>query len=424
MTLARLAIRAQLFKRIEGLGGGREAVTVESDGLIDPTAFRRTLSGDGDFQGAIIYRPDVAEIDQLREAGLVDGAKLKQTGDPYLFAQLTEKSYELYYLLHPMIVNECIRRAPMEIWGEVYVPLTMWPDGDLSDPDVLSWNNGTVAAPTKSSSTAYKFIGNHRSLVVPTSGANLYAESESVGVDPGEEIFHSAIGSLDIGSSGTLYYALWDKTHDTPIYETTFSSFRDQIIRRQNTIPGGCLKVAIRVGATESGVTTVWKGFPSHRIGAGSSNVQSWIKEQLNLLGFGPARYFDTTGPDRYSAMSRTWESWSKGNDYQLLPFVSASDFYTIQINRSGGLDAQDFWIHGWRKMSDIEEELDDEAAITNIDEDWVVTAAEAMVCEQLGPDYSAQAARARDKLTFQRIARPPVQPKPEYQKIRLNLRG
>ena len=424
MALTRAQIRGKLLVRIEGLGGKRVATGIEADGVIDATAFRRSLASDGDFQGAVIYRPNADELDQLREAGLVDGSKLLHTGNDYLFSGFGERNYELYYLLHPMIVNECIRRAPLEIWGEVYVPLTLWPDGDLSASDILSWNNGTIVAPTKSSNTAFKFIGNHRSLVVTTAGANLYVESESIGVDEGEELFHAAIGSLDSASSGDAYYALWDKTNNSPIYETTFSSYRDQIIRRQDVIPGGCKKVAIRAGATASGVTTVWKAFPSHRIGAGTSPVQSWLKEQLNLLGFGPTIYGDTTGPDRYAALSRVWESWRNHDDYQLQPFVPASDFYTIQINRQSGLDAQDYWIHGWRRMSEIEEELDDEAAATNIDEDWIVTAAESLVCSQLGQDYASQAADAKQKLAFQRIARPPAQPKREYQKIRLNLRG
>lgn len=423
MSLTRPQIRGKLLLRIDGLGGKREATTIESDGIIDPTSFRRTESGDGDFQGAVMYRPNVAEVDQFREAGLVNGSKLLHTGDAYAFNQLSDRSYEIYYLLHPLIVNECIRRAPLEIYGESHVPLTLWEDGDLSSPDITPWDNGTIVAPTKSSSPAYKFIGNHRSLVVTTSGGNLYAESDAVGVDPGEDIFHAAIGSLDSASSGTLYYALWDKTNNRAIYEATFSSYRDQIIRRQDTIPSDCLKVAIRVGATANGVTTVWKGFPSHRIGEGNSNVQSWLKEQMNLLGFGPCNYYDSTGDDRYAAQSRTWEQWERGADYRLFPFVPASNYYSLQIDRPGGLDARDYWIHGWRRMADIEEELDDEAAASNIDEDWLITAAEALICEQLGPDYAVQASRAREKLSFQRISRPPSQPKRETTKVRLNLR-
>lgn len=419
MSLDRPQTRSLMFLRIEGLGGKRSATSIDSDGIIDPTSFQRDEASDGDFAGALIYRPNVAEQQRIREAGLTDGPKLFQTGA--LWADVADLDYELYYLIHPYVVNDCIRRALHELYAEVSVPLTIWPDGDLSSPGILSWNNGTIIAPTKSS--AYKSISNQRSLVVASSAGNLYAESETVYVEPGDHLFHGAIGAVEGSSSGEAYYALINKTTGDAIYENRFESHRDQIIRHQDVIPAGCTKIAIRVGATENGVTTVWKGFPSHMIGAGTSQTQSWLREAKNFLGLAEGSYGRVTGTDRANFTDRTLTTWPNV-DYRLMPFVSASDFYKLQINRSGGLGAVDYWIHGYRKMNEIEEELDDELAETNFDnEDMFLTAVETLICEALGPEYADQAARGRAMLDVQRIARAVVQPTPELGMQRVGLR-
>lgn len=409
MSLDRADIRSKLFLRLPGLGGKRTATDIDTDGIIDPTAFQRSEASDGDFAGAVIYRPNVGESDRLREAGLVDGNKLLQTGAAW--SDVIDLDYELYYLLHPYVVNECIREAPHEIYGEVYVPLTLWADGDFALPDVTHWDNGTIAAPTKS--TSYKWITNSRALVVAASGGNLYAESDEVSVDPGESIFHAAIGAIETSSSGEAYYALWDATHDEAIYENTFTSYRDQIVRKVSVIPDGCYKVTVRVGAVANGCTTVWKALPSHHIGARSTPVQSWLKEQMNLLGFGPAEYGRSTGTDLHTAGDFHHTEWAteQGADYKLLPLVPASDFYTIQINRPSGLQGEDYWIHGYRRMSDIQEEMDDEAAVTDIDEEMMLTAVECLVTEKLGPDYATMYQACKSKLIAQRVARPVIQP-------------
>jgi len=317
--------------------------------------------------------------------------------------------------------------APREIYGEVTVPLTLWPDGDFSDPGITHWDNGTVTVPVKSSDSQYKFIGNHRSLLVTTAGGNLYAQSDDIVVEPGDQIFHAAVGSVEKTSAGTAYYGIVDRSHgDTPLYEATFDSYRDQIVRRVTQIPTGCRKIAVRIGATANGVTTVWKALPSHRMNAGTSEVQSWLKEQMNLLGFGPAKYFRSTGDDRYNASDRVWEQWTdeNGHDFQLMPFVPASDFYTLQINRGGGLQAEDYWIHGYRRMSDTEAELDNETAESNIDEEMLMTAVECLVTSRLGPQYAAQYQQCVVQLANQRFARPVIQPKRELSTNFIGLRN
>lgn len=418
MALTRPQIRGLAYLRIEGLGGKRTAVTIDADGIIDPTSFQRSLSGIVDFKDAVIYRPNVEVAEQIRQAGLIDANKLKQTGAAY--TDLNDLEYELLYLIHPYVINECIRGTAHVLYGEVSVPLTMWDDGDVSRADILGWNSGTVAAPTKS--TAYKSISNQRSLVVPTSGGNLYAQSDDVLVEPGDSIFHAAIGSLEPASSGTAYYALWDRINNRAIYEAEFSSYRDQIIRRQDTIPAGCTKIAVRAGATSNGVTTVWKGFPSHQIGAGTTGVQPWIKELKNFLGFHAASYGRSTGTDRFNFTDRIIEEWPNV-DYRVMPFVPASEFYSLQINRPGGLQARDYWIHGYRRMSDIQEEIDDEAASTDIDEEMLMTAVEYLICKRLGSDYAEQMMQAEALLNAQRIAKTVVQPTKEKGFERIGMR-
>lgn len=411
MTLTRPLIRQTMFGRIEGLGGYRTATEREADGLIDPMMFKVSNGGKHRYKGAIIYSPNGSESELIREAGSVNVNKLFQTGDPWT---MTDLYYELYYIMHPFDVNQKIKEALHELYGEVMVPVTLWPDGDLGLDltDVSKWNNGTITAPTKSA--AYKSISNAHSLIVTTAGGNFYAQSEDVAVDPGESLFHAAIGSLDMDSSGECYYALWDRTNNRAIYSTTFTSYRPQIIRHQDVIPAGCHKVAIRVGSTANGVTTIWKGFPSHFIGSKSTPVQSWLKEQRNLLGLHKAYYPMATGQDRFAADNRETEAMTDAY-YTLLPFVPASDVYYLQITQLGGMEAVDYWIHGYRKMNEIEEELDNDLAETNFDnEDMLLTAVETLICEFLGEDYADQAARGRALLDAQRISKRVVNPKPE----------
>lgn len=425
MTLYRPDVRAQLFLRVPALGGKREADEIEPDGIIDHVSFLRSEAAPGDFTGAVVYRPNVALDDQLREAGLVDGAKLMQTGLDW--ADIIDLDYELYYLLHPYVVNECIRLAHNELWGEVTVPLTLWPDGDFAEAGVAHWDNGDISSPTKSQDRAFKYIGNLRTLVVLTSGGNLYSESDIAYVEPGEKIFHGAIGCLAPSStSGTLRYQLWDETNGVALYTNEFSSYRDQIVRTVTVIPNGCYKITARIGTTANGITTHWKGMPSHRIGSGTTEVQPWLKEQMNLLGFGPVSYGASTGDDRYNAHNRTWTQWSdeNGKDYQLMPFVPASTQYTLQINRQGGLGDHDYWIHGYRRMSEIEDSLDNETAYSDFDEEMLMTAAECLVTAKLGEEYKEQYIACRAKLDMQRIVRAIVQVKRETGVVHIGLRG
>lgn len=412
MSLSRAEIRSRLLLRIPKLGGKRTAQEIDADGIIDASAFNRNESGTGDYRGAIIYLPNATDTDQLREAGFTDGPKLKQTGADYPSG--LDLDYELYYLLHPYAVNDAIRRAPHECYGETSVPLTMWPDGDFSASDVTHWSSGTIVAPTKSTDTKYKFVSNQRTLMVPASGGNLYAQSDDIFVSEGDQFFHGAVGAVEESSSGTAYYALWDQTHNVAIYTNTFSAYRDQVINRTDAIPLGCQRVALRLGAMANGCTTVWKATMSHFPGAGSSPVQSWLKEQMNFLGFGPARYNRQTGTDRFNAGDRVVEEWSDHNnyDFSLMPYVPESDNYTLQVHRPGGLTGRDFWIHGYRRMSEFDGELNSEDATTEIDEELIMSAVEKLVCAQLGPEYQGQYIEAAKKLDAQRIARTVVQPK------------
>lgn len=419
MTLTRTQVRQFMFLRVPGLGGQHEAVQRDSDGLVDPMYMRVSNGGPGRYVGAVIYSPTGSASELIREAGLVDDNKLLQTGDPWT---MTDPYYELHYLLHPFALNECIRRASHILYGEDEVPLTLWPDGDLSDVGVTHWNSGTVSAPTKS--TSYKLIGNKRSLVVPASGGNLYAQSDYIGVEPGDNLFHAAIGIVEPDSSGTAYYALVNGSDsDAILYSNTFSSYRDQIIKNQISIPSNCFKVAIRVGATENGVTTVWKGFPSHFVGSPATHVQSWLKEQKNLLGFSYAQYVNSTGPDRYNALERSPQALVWKQDYDLSPLVMASDRYTLQLKNGKRLGNNDYWIHGYRTIAELQEEIVAEADSTDFDEEMFLTAVEYLVCLELGEEYKDQAAEAAKVLDSQRVARPIMKIQPEQGRQFIGLR-
>lgn len=425
MTLLRPDLRGYAYLRIPGLGGKRVATEKTTDRITDLTAFKGTGVGPGAFKGAIIYSPNASAAGQIRQAGLTNAGSLLQTGENWTPADQLDLNYELIYLGHPYIINERIREVPHIIYAEAEVPLTLWPDGDFAAEDVLSWNNGAIVAPTKSGS--FKFIGNRRSLIVTGGSGNLYAQSEDVAVEPGDQLFHAGIGTLAMSSSGSLTYSIIDRTGSvdgSALYSNTFASYRDNIIKSTLTIPAGVLKVALRLGVSANGVTSIWKALPSHFVGKSTTNVQSWLREKRNLMSFSYADYGRSTGTDRWDALDRRWNSLAPNTEFDLLPFVPASSFYTLQLKSDRVLDAHDYWIRGLRPLSEIQDEIDNETAGTDHDQEHILTALVMLICQDLeGEIYETKAREMAAKLEAYRFSTPVTQAEPERGLQRIGLR-
>lgn len=383
MGITRRQGRGKLYDEGFGLGYARNAESVVATGIVDPGVFKNAAAADGDYSGRYIYRAAFADdsVEQIRTSSVVDDDTLTQEQDPYL--SLSDVYYELVGLLHPHELNDVFRRAQHQIFFETRIPLTMWVDGDFANSSVTTphdWTSGASnCTPTKvTTGGTYANLGQtgFRNLVTTNSMANGYCPSSTLAVTPSGKIVHGFSARLNSGTTGQ--YILYDKTNSAAIRTVTFASKSFLHTVYVDTIPATCRQVELRLGGTGATDAVEWDHVHSHFTGAESRQliVPSTLGERWRVLGFGPAEYGEAVATSQYNASARTYGApWAEDADYMLTPQSEEANPFTLHVLRKSGLGRRDYWYHGLRPYSDINE-LDDESDETTAPEELFMSAA------------------------------------------------
>lgn len=393
MSFDRGDLRGKLYDLGIGLGKQITLDSVPANGLGVTHAVEFTGKQEGDLKGLDIYRPTVVAADQERTADIISSSTtLTHLGVAY--GDVTILVCELIGLgLSASELNEVIQHMLRLTYFEDYWPLGWQRDNDFAAPLTTTphdWTSGAVNMTTIAKSTTgdlYTYLGQSgkRNLVLTGNATgNGYVISSRLNVTANTQLFHGAIARVNGAYTGS--YVLYDVDNATAIYTKTFTN-RDFIrIAHVDTIPSGCTQVEVRIGnVTASGVTE-WDCLFGHLIGRNSRSliVPSFLSEQWRFLGFGPANY-EGLDTDTALASSQQLETWQRGGqaDYELYPLAETANPYRIQINKSGGLRAEDYWLHSLRPRSDIET-LDNETDTSDVLEDEAMEILQYLLYDKL----------------------------------------
>lgn len=433
MGLARPDLRARVYAASSIYGFARTADAIHRDGIFDPTMFLDNSSGftgDGVYQ----YRPTLTGANRVKMGLAVEGGIWVHAQGPYTDA-LSALDYEAVGLMHPDDFNDCIRRAPRHVYLQYYWPLGWHTDNDFADSAVTTWTDWQVnTVCTKNTTGGVSTQAGQtgpRNLVLTNSGSNGYTSSSSLYVQPGDQLFHGAIGRVTSGYTGS--YVLYDITNATALETVTFTASSFQRIAMTTTIPDGCYEVVARPGGVESGAVTEWDCLFGHLLGRESGEVlmPSWLTEDFQLLSFGPAEYGRQVDDKIWNATSRRIEAYYEHQDWEALTLNAAATPMTIQVNRRDGLEAFDYWILAQRPYSDFES-LEDETGETTAPEDLIMAAVwfeyfstlhEANKDASGNSEWLSGRDEKKQILDAQRIARKVIQPRRQQTVQHIGLR-
>lgn len=383
MGITRRQGRYFIYDEGWGMGVARTASSVVAQGIVDAGLFLNTAQSTGDYVNRYQYRPEFTDTspEQVRDGSVVSGSTWTHGGDAY--TDLSSTMYEMVGLLHPHEFNDVFRRAQHDIFFETRFPLSMWLDGDFANSSVSTphdWTSGaSTCTPTKvTTGGTYANLGQtgHRNLVTTNSGVNGYVPSSTLAVTPAGKIVHGFSARLNSGTTGQ--YILYDKTNSAVIRTVTFASRSFLHTVYVDTFPAGCRQVEVRLGGTGAADAIEWDHIHSHLTGAESRQliVPSTLHEKWRLLGFGPAEYGAEVTTSQYNASSRTFlgGAWKEDEDFYLTPQSEEANPFTLNVLRKSGLGRRDYWYHGLRPYSDINE-LDDESDETTAPEELFMSA-------------------------------------------------
>lgn len=438
ITVDRGDLRQRLYNLGIELGKARtaDAILASGLGITDALEFNLGTGGTGDYNGVTIYRPTAPTVDQERRASVVSGSTLTHEGVAY--GDLTTLAYELIGLgVRPDELNDVIRRMLFLVCFDDYWPVGWATDNDFASSSLTSpysWTgaavNTTVTKVTTGGDTTYAGQTGKRNLVTTNSSANGYTAASRLAVEPNDIVAHGFSARAN-GASMTVQYRLWDVTNNAVISTISYASRAFQHGFRQDIVPSGCYQVEQRLGGVESNAAIEWDYISGHLTGKESRQlfVPSWVNEQRRFLGFGPASYGRSTGTDRTNASSRQLATWRRGGygDYQLYPLSQHATPQYVQVNRDSGLQTEEYWLHGWRALIDIEE-LDNETdTITFPNEEWIMEALQYLLYDMLASKHGpAEWGDRRDwfkrLVDYRFISQTPIQPKPEKRFLAVGL--
>lgn len=188
--------------------------------------------------------------------GYNEAAGTLTVGEAWTTGPSSGTTYELLVGLTPDEWNDVIDDALAKLRYRYSGPLTLCVDGDMETAGVGSWTGGGSATPTKI--TSGDFVKGTQALRVTNSGADGYAQSDSIPCNPGDSFFVWA----NYKTTGTARLRLWDVTNGA-------SLSTDNGADSGTNNEGGMISV---VGATISTTRNV----AVRLVGEGASDVVDW----------------------------------------------------------------------------------------------------------------------------------------------------
>ena len=349
MSLTRKQTRDKLYLAgIPGLGFAGTADSIAAGTLTDTFRFQDSEDGEGQWEGAFIYRPSFTTDDRVKRAGtvVVSTGVLSHTGSNY--ANTSTLPYEIIGLVTPDELNECVTRALRRVYFPTLAPVTPWVDGDFSSSATSDFS-GTPTL-TKVTTAAGNFSG-FRSASIEYAGAD-YEATTPLEVTPGERWFLGAISKVSGSYSAT--WKVYDADSGVQIGATLTHSERAwQFMGQTYTIPSGTHRIEARMGCSAAG-TVVWDTLPGHCLDAKQFTAPSWLDAPFKLYSLREADY---RGPQVatgiWPASSRRFTDWLRPADYDTSSLVPEASPNFVEVNREEDLPEHDLWYHGLRPFSD-----------------------------------------------------------------------
>lgn len=347
-------LRRALYDEVPGLGFFGVASSVTTTTLTDSVLLRDLTVSPNHYRGFYLYRP-TSVADKIRRILQHDPntGTLTISGTPY--SDTSELNYEIVGLVYPDELNACIRRAQTRIYFETMTPLTLIEDGDLDSPTTAAWTP-SLCTLSKDSTSTRNFSG-IRAMRVLNTGVNGYAESQSVLVQPNDQLFFSAVVQCQKGSAGVV---IRDQTNGIIIAASPYTSNKAfTYIWGRVVVPQTCKEIRVRLLGTDSDADVYWSHVVLYRMGQSILPAPSWLDDPFKLLKLREARYKSTNPAD---ATSRQFSDWIQPNMYELLPLHLEANPYQIQVYRP--IPFNELWLHGKRPFSDLQD-LDSDTSTT-----------------------------------------------------------
>jgi hypothetical protein len=282
-----------------------------------------------------------------------------------------------------------INRALRKRFYLTILPVTLISDGDMEASGVTAWTNSD--ANLSKVATAGNLFRGSQSLFVDNTGANGYAQSCTLNVQPGTGYYSEV---LVRAASGTAKFVVWDITNSAEIDSKQYTYAGKGRLQISFTTPGTCEQIAFRLQGVEADADTYWDNLICLRSGAHVVDLPDYITDESQVIGwYGnlpdtatedsdimPPYYHARLIPNQDSPLSK----------YKLSIYPSRGPVYIL-----------------CRKYYS---ELSLDTSTTTIDFDWIVTAAtyelldvlrkrapgqEAQQWKSLFQEYSRRVARA-----------------------------
>jgi hypothetical protein len=158
--------------------------------------------------------------------------------------------YELHYKFHPSQIHEKLNELLENLRRPIYVPLSLFPDGDMELSTTANWDELSSAAVAKDTTNVLR---GRRSIEVNSSAANGYVASDPVYLPPGTPVL--CVADVYIPSAaGSAILRLWDETNGVEIESGTTVVTGWSRIKFTATTPATCEQVKGRLVAVDAAV--------------------------------------------------------------------------------------------------------------------------------------------------------------------------
>ena len=254
----------------------------------------------------VIYRPGAATAaDEIRFAGALTNTTglLAHTGANYADTTVGTETVELwFYGIRPDLwVEDAINRALEHNYYQTWRALSIFDDGDMADSATTAYTAATGATLTKSTTARRNYF--RRALRVQNDSANDYAQSSTVGLQLGDELYVWAIASVDAGGPAEL--VLYDITGSAEFGTAkTHNEEQPHLMYRQESIPTAANEIAVRLQGDGATGDVYWSALGGYRMSDRRIYLDSTFDERFKVESLAYLELNNPNAADGYDAMA------------------------------------------------------------------------------------------------------------------------
>ena len=305
-----------------------------------------------DYESSSIFMPDLTtDADRQKPAGdlVVATGVLDNDGTDWTGTASTAEQVELMVYITPRELFDQMVASLKRMSQTVQILLGGFTDSDCETAGTTNWTASSSAL-SKVSSAGNKLFGS-LALFINLSGANGYAESPSIRVNPGSEIYVSAI----LRAIGTGSLILYDVTNAATFGTApTHTGVRFGHLWRHENVPAGCEEITVRIagsGATDD-IYLDAVGGPFVLDADLSIALPAWVDENHRLRKIRQASYTPSLASGLDDAHGRSLHDWAMRDDYAFNALHGDVRPYTLEMRRRP--PAADLWLEGVRRAYDM----------------------------------------------------------------------